>query len=383
MSTNYKITMSATATATATAAPAATAATRPRRRATSAARRLLGSPLVDLLVGPHGIDRYLELIRPELTIGEGRARIVGVERQTPRSVTLQIRPNGAWDGFRAGQFIRVGVEIDGVRRTRTYSPASSEHRSHDLVELTISFLPDGLVSGYLRRENPGGVVYLQSADGGFVLPEQRPQRLALISGGSGVTPVMSMLRTLCDEGHDGEVTFVHYGRNRADWLYERQVRALAAHHPNLAVHYVATREGGRRFDRDALGLTRDTVAAVCGPPRLIEAVREAYADAPDNVLSETFTPPTLTVSGEQADGTIRFLRSDTTAPIATGTLLEQAEAAGLSPEFGCRMGICHSCTCRKTAGTVKNILTGEVSGEEDEDIQLCVSVPAGDVALDL
>jgi ferredoxin len=89
------------------------------------------------------------------------------------------------------------------------------------------------------------------------------------------------------------------------------------------------------------------------------------------------------VTGAAADGTLRFTRSELTAPIAGGTLLEQAEAAGLTPEFGCRMGICHTCTCRKTAGAVQNILTGEVSDEEDEDIQLCISVPAGDVALEI
>jgi ferredoxin len=125
------------------------------------------------------------------------------------------------------------------------------------------------------------------------------------------------------------------------------------------------------------------VVAVCGPPRLIDAVREVWSDAPANVLSETFTPPTLTVTGDAAEGTLRFLRSGSSAPIADGTLLEQAESAGLSPEFGCRMGICHTCTCRKSAGAVRNILTGEVSDEEDEHIQLCVSVPAGDVALDI
>jgi ferredoxin-NADP reductase len=350
---------------------------------TTAARRLLRSPFVDLLVGPHGIDRYLELIRPDLTITDARAKIVRVERQTPRSVTLTIRPNAAWSGFQAGQFVRVGVEIDGVRRTRTYSPASSQHAAHDLLELTISFLPDGLVSRYLRAENPGGVVHLGTAGGTFVLPDARPERVALISGGSGVTPVMSMLRTLCDERHAGEITFIHYGRTRADWLYEREVRAIAAAHPNLRVEYVATREGGARFSREATGLTADTVAAVCGPPGLIEAVREAWSDAAENVLAETFTPPTLTVTGESAQGTIRFLRSGRTAEIATGTLLEQAEAAGLTPEHGCRMGICHSCTCRKTAGAVRNILTGEITDEEDEHIQLCVSVPAGDVALDI
>jgi ferredoxin-NADP reductase len=350
----------------------------PRTRRPSRVRRVLASPLVDALVGPHGIDRYLELIRPELTIGDPRARIVAVERQTQRSVTLRIRPNDAWAGFRAGQFVRVGVEIDGVRRTRTYSPASSEHQAQDLLELTISFRPDGLVSSYLRRENPGGVVFLGRAEGSFVLPDERPERLALVSGGSGITPVLSMLRTLCDEGHDGRIEFIHYARTREDWLYRDELAALAERHPGLSVRYIATREGGPRLS--ATDLEGADLVAVCGPPALIEA---AQTHAPGRVISETFTAPTLAVTGAAATGTIRFLGSGHEAAIGEGTLLEQAEAAGLRPDFGCRMGICHTCTCRKTAGAVQNLLTGEVSDEEDEDIQLCVSVPRGDVALQI
>jgi ferredoxin-NADP reductase len=341
-------------------------------------RRLLGSPVVDLLVGPHGIDRYLELIRPELTIRDARAELVATRRQTERSVTLTLRPNRAWTGFRAGQFVRVGVEIDGVRRTRMYSPASSEH-DREALELTVTTHPEGVVSRHLRDHAAAGmIVHLGDAQGDFVLPDPRPDRLVLISGGSGITPVLSMVRTLCDEGHDGEVSFVHYARTAADWLYREELEALAAQHPRLTVEYVATREGGARFSArpEHLGAT----AAVCGPPSLIEAVRAAYGDG---VLAESFTPPSLTVSGEAASGTLRFLRSNAEAPIAAGTLLEQAERAGLSPEFGCRMGICRTCTCRKAAGTVRNLLTGELSDEEDEDIQLCISLPESDVALEI
>jgi stearoyl-CoA 9-desaturase NADPH oxidoreductase len=350
---------------------------------TTTANRVLRSQLVDLLVGPHGVDRYLELIRPGLTVHEARGQVVGVRRQTGRSVTLTVRPNGAWAGFRAGQFVRVGVEIGGVRHTRTYSPASSEHRRDGLLELTVTVHPEGLVSRYLRRAvTPGTIVHLGAAQGDFVLPEARPDCLVLVSGGSGITPVMSMLRTLCDEGHDGEVRFVHYARTAADWLYRPEVEALSEWHPGLSVEYVATREGGSRVSPEALGeIAGDATVAVCGPPALIDAVRE-IAGA-ERTLAETFTPPTLKPTGAAAEGTLRFLRSERTAPIGEGTLLEQAEAAGLRPEFGCRMGICRTCTCRKAAGAVRDVRTGEVSSEEDEDIQLCVSVPAGDVALEI
>lgn len=358
--------------------------------ATAVTRRILRSPLFDLLVGPHGIDRYLELIRPDLTVRDARAEVVSVRRQSARSVTLELRGNDAWNGFRAGQFVRVGVEINGVRRTRTYSPASSEHGARGRLELTVTTHPEGLVSRHMReRLSIGSIVHLGPAQGEFALPERRPERLVLVSGGSGVTPVMAMLRTLCDEGHPGEVVFVHYARTAADWLYEAEARSLAARHPEVTVSYRATREGDGHVSAESLrelaGDLEDTHAAVCGPPALIEAVRDIWASAgaADRVLAETFTPPALALDGAAAQGTIRFLRSRQTAPAAGGSLLEQAEAAGLSPDFGCRMGICHTCTCRKSTGTVRNVLTGEVSAEEDEDIQLCVSVPAGDVALEL
>jgi len=349
-------------------------------------RRLLRSPLIDFLVGPHGIDRYLELIRPEITVRDARARIVSVRRQTDRSVTITVKPNAAFKGFRAGQFVCVGVEIDGVRRTRTYSPASSQHGADGLLELTVTVHPGGLVSGHLQRDiAPGRILHLGDAQGDFVLPEPRPRRLALISGGSGITPVLSMLRTLCDERHEAEVAFVHYARTAADWLYRDELYALATRRPNLTIEYIATREGGSHvnseFVHDLLGSIEDVSAAVCGPPALIEAVREIWCG--ERVIAESFAAPALTVTGAAANGTLRFTRSETTASLTAGTLLEQAEAAGLSPAFGCRMGICHTCTCRKLAGPIQNILTGEASDEEDEDIQLCISVPTGDVALDI
>ncbi len=354
------------------------------------AKKLLRSQFVDLLLGPHGIDRYLELIRPSLTVYDARAEVIAVQRQTPRSVTVTLRPNAAWRGFQAGQFVRVGTEIDGVRRTRTYSPACSQHRADGCLELTVTTHLDGLVSNHLQhRLRPGAILHLGAPQGDFVLPQPRPERLALISGGSGITPALSMLRTLCDEGHDGDIAFVHYARTQADWLYGSEVSQLANGHPNLKLEYVATREGGEHLCEDAIaallpGFTpADTTVAVCGPPPLLDAVRAIWAPAPQRVLAETFTPPSITVTGAAAHGTLRFLHSDRMTPIGRGTLLEQAEAAGLSPDFGCRMGICHTCTCRKSAGAVRNVLTGEVSDEEDEDIQLCVSVPAGDVALEI
>jgi ferredoxin-NADP reductase len=356
-------------------------------------RRLLGSGLLEALAAPHGVDRYLELVRPSWSLHEARAEVVEVRRRTAESVTLTLRPNESWNGFSAGQFVRLAVEIDGVRQTRCYSPACSEH-TRDRIEITVKAHPEGRVSGFLNRAaHVGMVVRLSAADGDFVLPPARPGRLLLISAGSGITPVMSMLRTLSDEGHAGPVTFMHYAPTRDDVVYRSELGEIARCHPNVRVVHAYTREAGGALSgylcREHLGaVAPDTASAetyVCGPPGLVESARRMWAeDGIEELLHiESFLPPSLAIAGDGAEGNVSFARAGERVANSGRSLLEQAEQAGLRPQFGCRMGICHTCTCRKTAGTVRNLASGEVSSADDEDIQICVSVPVGDVELDL
>src|SRR5690349_158753 len=139
--------------------PTATAAGPPRSRGIRARR------LLDTIAGPHGLNRYLEQINPTLVIGECRAEVIAVEHGSADSVTLTLRANRAWQGLRAGQFVQVSVEIDGVRHTRCYSPASAEDCGREL-EITVKRHPEGLVSNFLAdRAQPGMVLDLSEADG--------------------------------------------------------------------------------------------------------------------------------------------------------------------------------------------------------------------------
>jgi stearoyl-CoA 9-desaturase NADPH oxidoreductase len=344
-------------------------------------RRVLRSPLVDLLTGPHGADRYTELVTPTWTTGEARAKIVAVRRRTPRSVTLTLEPNRAFTGFCAGQHINLTVEIDGRRRTRPYSPASAEGAPY--IELTIGRHHGGLVSNYLyKHARPGMVVGLDSVGGEFVLPAVRPQRILFVSGGSGITPVMSMLRTLRAEGFTGEVAFIHYARAAEEACYRDElaamqgVKVLHGYTRAVAGSDLDGRFGGEHL---AVAMPKPDAVFVCGPPALVEAVREQCA----NVRSESFVPPVFDVPAEASGGSVTFADSGVEVTDDGRPLLEQAEAAGLTPESGCRMGICHSCTRRKTRGAVKNLITGAVSSAEQEDVQICVSVPVGDVGIAL
>lgn len=355
--------------------------------------RIIRSSFVEALAAPHGVDRYLELVRPLWNASEVRAEVIEVEHQTARSVTVRLRANEDLSGFRAGQFVNLTAEIDGKRHTRPYSIASSERRPR-LIELTISTHPDGLVSHYLRdHARPGMVVGLSTGDGEFHLPVARPERPLLIAGGSGITPVISMLRTLCDEGHEGEITFLRFATSPELALYGDELDELAASHPNLTVARAYTRTGGgelsghlSREQLDEVASGRDRAETfVCGPPSLLEAAETIWTEEriEHRLHVESFVPPTLAIQTGTAGGELRFEDSDLVIRNDGRSLLEQAEEAGLEPESGCRMGICHTCSCVKRAGSVRNLLTGEVSDTGDERIQLCVSAPVGDVAIEL
>ncbi len=341
-------------------------------------KKVLRSPLVDLLTGPHGVDRYTELVDPTWTT-DARAKVVDVRRTTPRSVTLLLAPNAAVAGHRAGQHLNLTVEIDGRRHTRCYSPASAEGAS--LIELTIGCHDGGLVSTHLyRHARPGMVVGLSEPAGDFVLPDRRPRRILFVSGGSGITPVMSMLRTLQAEGYDGEIAFVHYARTPAEGCYREELAATGVR----VLHGYTRSPGGEltgRFGQEHLqtAMADPDAVYVCGPPALVEAVREHCTD----VSSESFVPMPFVLPDAPSGGRISFSDSGIDATDDGRPLLDQAEAAGLTPTSGCRMGICHTCTRRKHRGAVRNVTTGAVSTADEEDVQICVSVPVGDVAIAL
>jgi ferredoxin-NADP reductase len=344
---------------------------------------------VERLATPHGVDRYLELLHPMLTVRELRAEVTDVQRSTSDSVTLTLRPNRRWQGFTAGQYVRVTVDIDGIRRSRCYSPCCSQYRADGRIQLTVKAHEHGLVSRFLHANARRGlVVGLSQAEGIFTLPDRRPEGIVLISGGSGITPVLSMLRTLCDERYSGHITFLHFAPTEADVPELDRLRALAERHPQVRLVLAYTRRG-EYFSRERLAAAAPGYSRaetyLCGPPGLTRAVRELFVaeGLGERLHTEDFVPVALPRVDLPASGQVRFGRSEVSAANSGATLLEQAEGAGLSPEHGCRMGICFSCTQIKRAGQVRNVRTGATSSEEDEEIQLCISVPVGDVTIDI
>jgi ferredoxin-NADP reductase len=365
----------------------------------SIVRRALASDLVDRLTAPHGVDRYLELVDPTWTVREIRAEVVAVERQTPGTVTLTLCPNGSWSGFAAGQHVVVGVEIDGVVHDRCFSLAGSPHAADGLLELTIKANPHGRVSKHLvAHARPGMVLRLSEPQGDFVLPSAAERTasgddLVFISGGSGITPVLSMLRSLVDERHVGRVTFVHYGFTAADVCYRDELADLVDALPGARLLIGLTDAPGEGdldgfFGPEHLAaITEHPERAqvyLCGPAPLMASVEAVFADLDlaDHVHLERFGPPPIDPTIAVGDGAVSFARSGVAAP-SVGTVLETAEAAGLTPAFGCRRGICGTCTRTKASGQVRSTVTGELSAADAEPIRLCVSVACGEVVVEL
>ncbi len=362
----------------------------------SRTRRVLNSRLLQSLSYPHGVDAYLQAINPLWSANDVRARITAISRQTPDTVTIGVVPNRNWQGFQAGQYVRMSVEVDGVMQTRCFSPASAEQVAASELEFTCKINDSSMVSRFLRDQaEVGAVITLSQAEGQFALPSARPARMVLISGGSGITPVMSMLRTLCAEGYAGKISFLHYCNNAESLLYAEELSDLAARHSNLQLLRCFA-DAGQGGELEGLFTPEQLRAAIpdfdqaesflCGPAGLMARVESAYAeaDAAERLHQEHFVAANTHVAdAANADGEVRFARSERLAANDGDTLLNQAEGAGLKPASGCRMGICFACTCKKTAGQVRDIRSGRVSSDGEENIQLCISVPVGTVVIDL
>jgi ferredoxin-NADP reductase len=359
------------------------------RSVVAATRRALGSPWLRPLNDADTLDDVLALANPLWSVRARRAEVVGVVDETADTRTFVLRPNRRWEGFLAGQHVCVEVEIDGVRHQRAYSLSSRP--AGPTIAVTVKRHPGGRVSGFLHDAvRPGHVLGLGPASGRFVLPDPAPARLLMLSAGSGITPIMSILRDLHARRRPTDVVLVHSCRAPEDAIFRRELAARAREWPALRLAFVFTGETGR-LDRGRLvRLVPDWDARttfLCGPPTFMDMVRSIWRDGgvEGRLREESFTGPVVTGRpGAHGTATVTCARSGVAFAAARDRpLLVEAERAGLRPRHGCRMGICHTCVCRKVSGTVENLVTGAVSSEPDAMIQICVSAARSDLTLAL
>ena len=349
--------------------------------------------VAEALVTPLVPEDYLDLVDPLRAGADLRGRIVDVRRETPDAVTVVIRPGRGWLGHVPGQYIRIGVDIDGVRHWRAYSLT---HRADGTaaagipagcVAITTKAIPDGKVSTHLVREaRPGTLVMLDQATGDFTLPTPAPAKVLFLTAGSGITPVMGMLRNHLGELAD--VAQVHCAPTASDVIFAGELQSYAAD-SRLALTVNLDDEHGvldlARLDT-LVPDWRERETWTCGPTGLLDAAEAHWAGAgvADRLHTERFRP-TVVEPGE--GGQITFLTTDLTVEADGGTpILDAGEEAGVLMPSGCRMGICFGCVVTMRQGAVRDLRTGDVTVVEPGDelpVQTCINAVAGSCDIEL
>ncbi len=359
------------------------------------------SAVTDALAWPLRTSHYLELVNPLWTTHALQARVESVWDETADARTLTLLPGRNFRAHRPGQHLRVGVPIGGMQYTRTYSISSAPEREDQCIQITVKAIAGGRMSHHLvRKIKPGDYLPIGVPQGDFVLPDSVPIRPLFISAGSGITPIMSMLRSLVHRQRMPDVTHIHYAPHAYDVIFGNELRELSKAFPRYKLHLIYTREPGE-FGPSAVGekkhfspaqlealcpdyAGRETYA--CGPQGLLDAVESHWEQAGlrGQVHTERFLAPVVQAPTEVTAGEVRFSKSSVSARSNGLTnLLRLAEDAGLNPAHGCRMGICHGCDVTLKSGCVRDLRNNAIIDEPGQTIQICVCAAAGDAEIDI
>lgn len=343
------------------------------------------------------LEGALRRVEPTLSLRRIRARVVAVRTETHDVKTYVLRPNARFRRFEPGSFVNVMVRINGQLFQRSYSISSAPSQD-GLFSITVKRVPGGLVSNWLADEvQPGHVLSLSAPSGQFVLPAERPPALLMLSAGSGITPVMSMLRHLVAEGSTSAITFVHFARTPRDIIFHDELLRIADAAPNVRLAFCvedadAHWQGARgRFCQELLESIapdfRELDTFMCGPSPFMKAVvttLEQSGAELSRLRYERFSAEFDATQFLEHAQLVRFVRSGSESMASTPrTILEEAERLGVRLEWGCRAGNCGTCRCKKLSGVVTDVTTGVESGAGEEFIFPCVSVPRGAVEVEL
>jgi stearoyl-CoA 9-desaturase NADPH oxidoreductase len=319
-----------------------------------------------------------------------QGRIVAVKPETAESATILVKPGRDWAGHVPGQYVRVGVDVDGVRLWRTYSLTHGPRPDRNL-SFTVKAIPGGVVSNHLvHRAEAGQMIQLEQAEGEFVLPTPVPHKLLLLTAGSGITPVIGMLRNLFSRRTpvDSDIVLVAVNQTESSAIFRDELRDHGtAGHLNLVERY-----DDRHGVLDVAELDElvpdlgERLTYACGPAGLLDALEKHHADRGLSLTTERFRP-VLVEAGE--GGTVTFADGREVEADGGTPLLDVAENAGVLMPSGCRMGICMGCVIPMKSGAVRDLRNGAITtaipgetGPEGVPIQTCISAAAGACHID-
>jgi ferredoxin-NADP reductase len=333
-------------------------------------------------------DDYLKLANPLWSARELRGRVLEVRRETVDSATLVIKPGWGFSfDYEPGQYIGIGVLMDGRWRWRSYSLTSSPVKGARIITITVKAMPEGFLSTHLVDGLASGtIVRLAAPQGNFVLPDPAPASVLFITAGSGITPVMSMLRTLARRDQIADVVHLHSAPTESDVMFAAELAEMRQTHKGYRLGLRSTRTQGR-LDLSRLGEEvpdwRRRQAWACGPEGMLDNAERVWSTAgiAERLHLERFAVSKAAAHGQ--GGTVEFARSQKTVTADAATpLMDAGESVGVQMPFGCRMGICQSCVVGLVDGHVRDLRTG-AEHEPGSRIQTCISAASGDCVLDV
>jgi ferredoxin-NADP reductase len=343
------------------------------------------------------VEAVLSRLDSTLSLRRILARVVEVRDETHDVKTFVLKPNARFGAFRPGAYVTVHRTIDGRSVQRAYS-LSSPPSEDGLVTITVKRVPGGLMSNHLADTvGKGDVLELGAPEGQFLFSSAEAAPVLMISAGSGITPVMSMLRELVRKGSNTRVTFLHFARSPEDVVFARDLAQIAERAPNVNVVVCVESaddswKGPRgRFTRELLESTLpgfvDADTYLCGPAGFMRVVMQTLEQAGADLSKlryERFNSEFDASAFLEQARVVRFLKSGVeTLSNRPLTVLQEAEARGVRVDTGCRAGTCGTCRCKKRKGVVLNTATGALSGDGEEMIYACVSVPQGGLEVEL
>ncbi len=362
------------------------------RSAPGALQRLL-TPFVN----PGTLDFWAQHLRSNWSWDRPLATVEARHVEARDTVTLTLRPNRLVAWPKAGQHVNISVEVNGRRTTRSYSPTRID-RQAGTFDITVKHIPQGAMSTHLcHAVHVGGLVEVGEVFGHMTWPATPAGKWLLLAAGSGITPMISLLRQAQAAGSQADVVLIYAARQRADLCFLAELNQLAQREPGFKLQLVLSRETellntevGGRINADLIqsqvGDLAERQVLACGPAGFVDTARALTAHAARRFDAEAFTPPVLAAAADDAAAPVRVVlqQSGRTVTVNSGEpLLPALEAHGLQVPFGCRMGVCNTCSCAKVSGTTRNMQSGELDAEPDSAVRLCIASARSDLTLDL
>jgi glycine betaine catabolism B len=316
-----------------------------------------------------------------------------------------VSPAGMAFDFQAGQHLSLELEIEGFAESRCYSMSSSPKR-RNAITVTVKRTQGGRVSNWLHDNlAAGATVKALGPLGAFVRPAAAPARLLLLSGGSGITPLMSIVRDLADSAESADVVFLHAGRTPRDLVFRDELAVLANRMKGLRLHFLPEQVAGERswhgltgrISREFLALAvpdlAERVIMCCGPAPFMKAARAISAElgVPDgNYHEESFDgalveEPAAAAPTQTKVFKVEFAKQARSIEVAEGqTVLSCAKKAGLRLPSSCANGLCGTCKSKLVSGSVDMQHNGGIRQREiDAGLFLpCCSRPLSDLVID-